>query len=1180
MGEQQMIMPSVGGVLAQIDARGSRYITAGKVRGWMPLPTDGRQSDLLHLTVDGERVASCLVDYSGEILLAAEGYVDRHAFFLELPQSAWDRDIRFGLVTDGGETVGHGEIDLKIDAMGDGTLFALNDRLRAEADLFEDLIRRNKLGFAFLAIQKTYSAAMFADHDRLLQAARLAAQVHDLAAAGILIEQALRDLPQTYKMLSVAGKVLLQLARYGEARALFEKAILLDPVAFDARNARIKAIIGEEDWQTALVEAHRLRRSFDADTASYAELSGTIAWLNLNLSRPETALTEADLALYTHPSNTRLMQMKADALVRLSRYEDAIVLYRKALSEAPKAPLLRKRIATALLLSGEFAEAADQDQGRMATPTFVRLNNVPEGLPLWRGELHPAGKLLIWAEVNFGVGQNLLHASIIPDVLSLGFDVVLEVEARLVPLLAAAFPQIEVVEQVGPGEERGAWLEQVACHVPIGSLARYFRRKRTDFASSKPFLPNDPARTADLRAKLDKASGGKPLLVGFSWTSSNPYVGNEKSVPLEQLLTALDVPGAGLVNLQYGDHAEEIATASAATGVKMLEASGIDRTDDLPGMCDLIAALDLVVCIGHTTAHLAGGLGVPNLVLVPSSPFAHWLGHGETCVWYPQSRLLRQSPQERGDWTPALAKASEYLASIRLGIGLPDIVGDPLVDAWQAGGADPAAIFCRNALELTMADYDYENIEEIIAEIQDRHETNAQLLTVVGDCRFRLGQFEPALAAYRSAIEAGGDRVDLSHRMVQVLLESYELELAASLLRQLFADNPDLEETRPDLVVMEAQILSCQGQPVPAIERLKPVLKRDPANQEAALTIANAYSERQEFEKAHTVLAQVLQAEASPAIISALGVSIGRAGQKDWGAKAIKSVHNGGSDPRGTFWLAQFEKDKAERNHRLFQPSEVTVPKDAADRVTVFVCMDTSYCLRYLGSIAASIARNSPEANLHVHIVNPHDRARDCLRAAEQMLGSDRVSHGFETVRLVDFDDSQRRTYFASIRFVRLAELMRRAPGTYFVMDVDNIVRGDLGICRSLTRNADVLIRNRFAIEPHLSVAACGIVLANSEATRAFMDRTAAYVLDAFHTGHVAWYLDQIALTYAMKEQVAAASHSLKVAQLPTTLLDWDFQPESLVWTGKGKRRMKNRRYKMEYNLYFETFNKSKLAAA
>jgi len=1170
------MMPSVGGVIAQIDPRGSRYVTGGRVRGWMPVPGDDRESERLHLVIDGERLASGRVDYTGRVLLAGSGLPDRYPFTIDLPKSAWGRPVRLGLVTVHDVPVLGDEIDLAVDASGDGILLRLNEHLRFDADRLDKLVKRNKLGVAHSVLQKIYCPDVFSDHALLLSAARAAADVHDLTAAEILLERALGDLPQTYRMFTQAGKVLLKLGRHGDAKALFERAMQLDPAAFDARNARLKAIIGTEDWQLALHEAHLLRRGIAADSPSFADLSGTIAWLNLNLSQPETALAEAEQALIGHPANTRLMQMKGDALVRLSRYEEAIAIYREALASDPKAPLVRKRIATALMLSGEFGEAADQDQGRMLTPTFARLNNAPAGLPLWRGELHPGGKLLIWAEVNFGVGQNLLHGSILPDLLTLGLEVVLEVEARLVPVFAAAFPQIAVVEQVGPGEERGDWMRDVACHLPIGSLVRYFRRTRTDYASSRPFLRNDPARSAALRRELCEASGGKRVLVGFSWTSSNPYVGDEKSVPLEQLLAALDLPGVGLVNLQYGDHAATVARASSATGIPVLEAQAIDRTDDLAGMCDLVAAMDAVVCIGHTTAHLAGGLGIPNLVLVPSSPFAHWLGEGETCVWYPHSRVLRQAPQDRGDWTGVLATASEYLGCLVLGIALPEITGDPLVAARQTPGIDPRANFCRNALELAMADYHYRQIDEIIAEIHARYARNAELLTLVGDCQFRAGRFEQALSAYRSALEAGGEDVELTVRMVQVMLECNELKLAASLLRRMFADHPGLVETRHDLVILEAQILLCQDKVVDAVNRLRPLLERDPGNPEAAVTIANAYSARGEFEKARRVLAQAARLTADPAVSSALGVAIGRSGISGWGAKAIEQARKAGPDPLGTFWLAQFAKDEVKRDPDLYRASEVTLPKDAAERVNVFVCMDTGYCQLYLPSLAASLAANSPEANLHVHIVDPDDHAHKCLKMAGDMLGPDRLSHGFETPSLDHFDSEQRKTYFASIRFVRLAELMRAAPGPYFVMDADNIVRGDIGISRSLMRRADVMIRNRFSIEPHLAVAACGILLADSDATRDFMDRTAAYILDAFHTGHVAWYLDQIALTYALKGQPSEPRLALKVEQLPTTLLDWDFAQESLVWTGKGKRRLKNQRYLLEYNHYVDTFKKVK----
>ena len=417
-------------------------------------------------------------------------------------------------------------------------------------------------------------------------------------------------------------------------------------------------------------------------------------------------------------------------------------------------------------------------------------------------------------------------------------------------------------------------------------------------------------------------------------------------------------------------------------------------------------------------------------------------------------------------------------------------------------------------------------------------------------------------------------------KRIHVLLECYELQMAETLLRQLFENDPDLVAERQDILLLEAQILACQNRNVAVIERLKPIYEADRGNPDIAFMLANAYAARGEHDKSRAILSTPLDRPVTSDLGVALGIAIGRAGYPDLALGAFDTLSPGPADTLAEFWRAQFVKTRKKRNSHLFKHSELTLPQDSAARVTVFVCMDTSYCLRYLGSIAASIAANSPNSNLHVHLVNPQEVAMEHVRAVEQLIGPERFSYGTEIIKLANFDPEQRKTYFASVRFVRLAELMEAAPGTYFVMDVDNLVRGDLSSCMTLARGADVLIRSRFTLSPHLAVAACGIVLANTDAARNFMRRTAEYILDAFHTGHIAWFLDQIALTMALKDDQHLATATLRVAQLPRGLLDWDFVAESLVWTGKGKRRLHNERYQAEYQRYIEDYNRAMLQLA
>jgi len=72
-----------------------------------------------------------------------------------------------------------------------------------------------------------------------------------------------------------------------------------------------------------------------------------------------------------------------------------------------------------------------------------------------------------------------------------------------------------------------------------------------------------------------------------------------------------------------------------------------------------IAAMDMVITIDNSTAHLAGALGVPTWVLLPFAPDWRWLQSRPDSLWYPTLRLFRQ-PQ-RGDWQSVLQTVQSAL---------------------------------------------------------------------------------------------------------------------------------------------------------------------------------------------------------------------------------------------------------------------------------------------------------------------------------------------------------------------------------------------------------------------------------------------------------------------------------------------------------------------------------------
>ena len=103
-----------------------------------------------------------------------------------------------------------------------------------------------------------------------------------------------------------------------------------------------------------------------------------------------------------------------------------------------------------------------------------------------------------------------------------------------------------------------------------------------------------------------------------------------------------------LVNLQYGDVAEEIREFREATGIEVVQCASVDNREDLDGLAALIEVCDLVVSITNATAHLGGALAKETWVLLPYVANFWWLVERPDSIWYPSLTLYRQPTLD--DW--------------------------------------------------------------------------------------------------------------------------------------------------------------------------------------------------------------------------------------------------------------------------------------------------------------------------------------------------------------------------------------------------------------------------------------------------------------------------------------------------------------------------------------------------
>jgi len=76
----------------------------------------------------------------------------------------------------------------------------------------------------------------------------------------------------------------------------------------------------------------------------------------------------------------------------------------------------------------------------------------------------------------------------------------------------------------------------------------------------------------------------------------------------------------------------------------------------------IVAALDLVITVDTSVAHLAGALGKPAWVLLSHYPDWRWLLERADSPWYPTLRLFRQDTL--GDWEPVIGRVREELGQL------------------------------------------------------------------------------------------------------------------------------------------------------------------------------------------------------------------------------------------------------------------------------------------------------------------------------------------------------------------------------------------------------------------------------------------------------------------------------------------------------------------------------------
>jgi tetratricopeptide (TPR) repeat protein len=452
-------------------------------------------------------------------------------------------------------------------------------------------------------------------------------------AGADLLSQSLAHQPRQPEVYYNLGYALQQLGLFDSAIQAYGQAVALTPDDADALMARGHVFATQQRYNEAVTDFTKATKLAPHNPDAWNNLGNVLQ----DALREEEAKGAYDKALALRPGFAQAWFNKGKALGALERYPEADAAYDKALALNPDYEEAKWHQSWVKLVQGNFAAGSPLFEARWRVPALGNQRRYPQ-LPQWLGQAPLAGKqLLLYAEQ--GLGDTLQYCRYVPVLQAMGANVSMAVQAPLVSLLAAQWPGVEVAAAFED-------LSGFDCATPLMSLPLALGTT-VETIPPAPYLQVPEADTTIPQT-------GRPR-VGLVWSGSTGHKNDKaRSMALPVLAPLFELP-IDWVCLQPDLREADQVWLNAHPEVVLAQ----PVLTDFAVTARVIAGLDWVVTVDTAVAHLAGALGKPVWLLLPTGADYRWLLARADTPWYPSMRLFRQT--QRGDWPGVVAQVSEAI---------------------------------------------------------------------------------------------------------------------------------------------------------------------------------------------------------------------------------------------------------------------------------------------------------------------------------------------------------------------------------------------------------------------------------------------------------------------------------------------------------------------------------------
>ena len=391
-------------------------------------------------------------------------------------------------------------------------------------------------------------------------------------------------------------------ADYTKAFEYAKSALNLNPLNFSALNNIGICYLYRSDFKNSI---KNLKKAYDIDPTSLISLK--------NLSTAYNHIGLFDLAEETiknlkkyHPNYKKMNMSLATALLSQSNFKEGWEYYEERWFLESGAPTPRD------------------------LPTFTK--------PRWEPEMG-YDRILIWGEQ--GLGDQILHGTILNDFSHKFKEVYLAIDPRLAEIFTQSFPNIKVFGIFDDIKQ-----DIFDYQIPLCSIAKYSRN------SLESFLPltNPFKKIFDKKERFNFYNPEK-INCAITWKSVKGSKSDFKSMNLIDLKKILKIPDIDFYNIQYTDEEAEIQEIKGKYDINLFKPRDIDTKNDIYNLAHFISCCDFTISISNTNAHLSGAVGTPTYLLLSDAYGKIWywdnMYEGKN-VWYPTVKKFVQ--KEHRNW--------------------------------------------------------------------------------------------------------------------------------------------------------------------------------------------------------------------------------------------------------------------------------------------------------------------------------------------------------------------------------------------------------------------------------------------------------------------------------------------------------------------------------------------------